>query len=148
MAYKKIIVTGGSGRLGRFVVERLKGKYEVQVIDVKPSDVPGVAHANVDVTDLASLTKAFQGVDAVVHLAAVPNPRTSTPESCFRVNTHGHLGRASGRGGRRSEARHRHLKRRRDRAALQSEELEARSISPSTRSIRSGRARSTRCPRK
>ncbi len=89
MAYRKIVVTGGSGRLGRFVVERLKDKYEVTVIDVRPSDVPGVRHANVDITDLEGLKKAFAGIDAVIHLAAVPNPRTSTPEICFRVNTQG-----------------------------------------------------------
>lgn len=89
MGYKKVVVTGGSGRLGRFVVDRLKDKYEITVIDVKPSDVPGVAYQNVDITDLAGLTKAFQGVDAVIHLAAVPNPRTSSPEICFRVNTQG-----------------------------------------------------------
>jgi UDP-glucose 4-epimerase len=89
MAYRKIVVTGGSGRLGRFVVERLKDKYEVTVIDVKPSDVPGVRHADVDITDLEGLKKAFAGIDAVIHLAAVPNPRTSTPEACFRVNTQG-----------------------------------------------------------
>ena len=75
----KVVVTGGSGRLGRFVVKLLKSKYDVTVFDVKPSDVEGVGYRNVDVTDLASLTQAFQGVDAVIHLAAVPNPRTSTP---------------------------------------------------------------------
>jgi len=31
----------------------------------------------------------FAGIDAVVHLAAVPNPRTLTPEECFRVNRQG-----------------------------------------------------------
>jgi UDP-glucose 4-epimerase len=89
MSYRKVVVTGGSGRLGRFVVERLKNKYEVSVIDTKPSDVAGVDYQNVDITDLAALTKAFEGVDAVIHLAAVPNPRTSSPEACFRVNTQG-----------------------------------------------------------
>ena len=89
MTSRKIVVTGGSGRLGRFVVERLKARYDVQVIDIRPSDVEGVETVNVDVTDLGALTEAFKGVDAVVHLAAVPNPRTSSPEMCFRVNTQG-----------------------------------------------------------
>jgi nucleoside-diphosphate-sugar epimerase len=89
MSYRRVVVTGGSGRLGRFVVERLKDKYDVSVIDMKPSDVAGVGYENVDITDLAGLSKAFEGVDAVIHLAAVPNPRTSSPEACFRVNTQG-----------------------------------------------------------
>lgn len=89
MSSRKVVVTGGSGRLGRFVVERLKDKYAVTVIDMKPSDVKGVGYADVDILDLAGLTRAFGGVDVVIHLAAVPNPRTSSPEACFRVNTQG-----------------------------------------------------------
>lgn len=89
MTYEKIVVTGGAGRLGRFVVERLKARYDVKVIDIKPSDVPGVETVNIDVTDLAALTEAFKGADAVIHLAAVPNPRTSSPQMCFSVNTQG-----------------------------------------------------------
>ena len=89
MAYRKVAVTGGSGRLGRHVVDRLKGTYELLVIDVAPCDVPGVAYSNVSITDLDGLREVLKGVDAVIHLAAVPNPRTSTPEKCFAVNTQG-----------------------------------------------------------
>jgi nucleoside-diphosphate-sugar epimerase len=89
MAYRKVAVTGGSGRLGRHVVDRLKDKYELLVIDVAPCDVPGVAHSSVSITDLDGLREVLKGVDGVIHLAAVPNPRTSTPEKCFAVNTQG-----------------------------------------------------------
>ncbi len=89
MRYRNVLVTGGSGRLGRFVVERLKIKYLVTVMDINPPADPGIAYCDVSVTDLESLRGAFKGIDAVVHLAAVPNPRTSTPQECFRVNTLG-----------------------------------------------------------
>jgi nucleoside-diphosphate-sugar epimerase len=89
MAYRKVAVTGGSGRLGRHVVDRLKDKYELLVIDVAPCDVPGVAYSSVSITDLDGLREVLKGVDGVIHLAAVPNPRTSTPEKCFAVNTQG-----------------------------------------------------------
>jgi len=86
---QKGLVTGGSGRLGRYVVEQLKSKHDVTVVDRLPPVSDGVTYANVDVTDLAGLTKAFDGIHAVVHLAAVPNPRASTPQQCFKVNSLG-----------------------------------------------------------
>lgn len=89
MRFKNVVVTGGGGRLGHYVVERLAPHYSVTVFDLKPSAVEGVPSRTVDSTDLAAMTEALQGVDAVIHLAAVPNPRTSTPEMCFRVNTQG-----------------------------------------------------------
>lgn len=89
MRYGTVMVTGGSGRLGRYVVDRLKGKYRLTVLDVRPPADPGVAHVDVSITDLDAVRKALEGIDAVVHLAAVPNPRTSSPAECFRVNTQG-----------------------------------------------------------
>ncbi|WP_108661413.1 NAD-dependent epimerase/dehydratase family protein [Acuticoccus kandeliae] len=88
MKFKKVVVTGGGGRLGRFVVDRLKDKCEVRVIDRQPAG-PDVPYVDVSVTDLAAMTEALRGADAVVHLAAVPNPRTSSPEACFYTNVQG-----------------------------------------------------------
>ena len=86
---RNVVVTGGSGRLGRHVVERLRHGRALTVIDINPSDVAGVVHRDIRVTDLAALREAFKGVDAVVHLAAIPNPRTSSPQLCFSTNTQG-----------------------------------------------------------
>lgn len=89
MRYGTVLVTGGSGRLGRYVVDRLKGKCNVAVLDVKAPVDPDVRHVDVDITDIAAVRPILEGVDAVIHLAAVPNPRTSSPAECFRVNTQG-----------------------------------------------------------
>ena len=89
MRYETVMVTGGSGRLGRYVVERLKSKYGLTVLDVKPPADASAKHINVSITDLDAVRGALAGIDAVVHLAAVPNPRTSSPQECFRVNTQG-----------------------------------------------------------
>ncbi len=89
LRYQNVLVTGGSGRLGRYVVERLRSKYAVTVLDIARPPAADIRHVNLDITDLAGLTEAFKGVDAIVHLAAVPNPRTSTPQKCFAVNTQG-----------------------------------------------------------
>jgi len=91
MRYQNVVVTGGSGRLGRYVVERLRGRCRLTVLDKVPPHAPDVAHADVSITDLAALRSVLRDVraDAVVHLAAVPNPRTSSPELCFQTNTFG-----------------------------------------------------------
>ena len=86
---RKILVTGGSGRLGRYVVDRLKSNNQMTVLDTRDPEVPDVDFLHGDILDLQLLTTAFQGVDAVVHLAAIPNPRTSSPDVCFEVNVQG-----------------------------------------------------------
>lgn len=88
MQFQRIAVTGGAGRLGPWMLDALAGHAEIRVVDVRPParDVPFV---QADITDNAALRRAFAGCDAVIHLAAIPNPRTSTPETTFRVNTHG-----------------------------------------------------------
>ncbi len=72
---KKIVVTGGSGGAGRFVVRDLIDHgYQVRNLDlVAPTseDCPFVA---VDMTDYGAVFAAFHGYDAVVHLAANPQP--------------------------------------------------------------------------
>lgn len=89
MSYERVAVTGGSGRLGRYVVDRLKGKHALTVVDRREPHAADVAFRNVSVTDLADLRATFEGHDAVLHLAAVPNPRTASPAECFHVNTQG-----------------------------------------------------------
>jgi UDP-glucose 4-epimerase len=86
--FERIAVTGGSGRLGAHVLDALAGTAELRVIDTNPP-ARVVRHLPADVTDHAALRGAFAGCDAVVHLAAIPNPRSSTPEQTFRVNTQG-----------------------------------------------------------
>lgn len=90
MGSKKVLVTGGSGRLGKVLARQLRDDgYQVTVLDINNPGIDKVDFINVDITDLPGLTEAFKGFDRVVHLAAVPNPRTSSPKECFRVNTQG-----------------------------------------------------------
>jgi len=89
MPQQRVAVTGGSGRLGPYVVAELAGAYAVTVIDRVPPRDGGVDYIEADVTDYESMRSALDGCDALVHLAAVPNPRTSNPQTCFRVNALG-----------------------------------------------------------
>ncbi|HEX9278132.1 MAG TPA: NAD(P)-dependent oxidoreductase [Casimicrobiaceae bacterium] len=89
MRFEKVLCTGSSGRLGRYVTEDLRGRCALTVLDVKPSQAPGVQYVNASITDFAALKNAFQGQDAVVHLAAIPNPRTAPPDVTFNTNVQG-----------------------------------------------------------
>jgi UDP-glucose 4-epimerase len=85
--FEKLVCTGGSGRLGRHVVSLLRDSCTVTVLDTAPSEADAFVYA--DVTDIAALPRTFAGQDAVVHLAAIPNPRTASPEVTFRTNVEG-----------------------------------------------------------
>lgn len=85
----KILVTGGSGVVGRYVVDELARQHTVEVLDLKPLHRPDIRSYTVDVLDLAALVKTIEGYDAVVHLAGIPHPLNEPAEKVFRVNTLG-----------------------------------------------------------
>ena len=88
MKFDKVICTGGSGRLGRYIVDLLKNDCDLTVVDVKEPEA-SVAFQKVDVVDYERLKQTFAGQEAVVHLAAIPNPRTAPADVTFRINVQG-----------------------------------------------------------
>lgn len=89
MRFEKVVCTGGSGRLGSYVTDELRDHCALTVLDVKPTMSPGVEYVQASITDIAALQRAFEGQDAVVHLAAIPNPRTAPAEVTFSTNVQG-----------------------------------------------------------
>jgi UDP-glucose 4-epimerase len=90
--FEKVVVTGGAGRLGTYVVDRLAGKCELSVVDVKPLPSTGggkTRQINASITDYAAMRAAFAGQEAVIHLAAIPNPRTAPADVTFNTNVQG-----------------------------------------------------------
>jgi len=86
----KILVTGGSGFIGKHLVRRLREKGdEVTVVDLKPfpdNETPCIVG---DLRDRATTIKALsKGFDAVVHLAAITSVLQSVkdPEAVFDTN--------------------------------------------------------------
>ncbi len=69
MARKKVLITGMSGLIGGVVRRKLEARYEL--IALNRSDVPGVVCHRADIGDLEGILPVFEGVDAVVHLAAL-----------------------------------------------------------------------------
>jgi uronate dehydrogenase len=64
----RVLVTGMSGLIGGAVRRRLQPDYELRALNRSP--VQGVPCHRADIADLEAIRPAFEGVDAVVHLAA------------------------------------------------------------------------------
>ncbi|TDC84113.1 NAD-dependent epimerase/dehydratase family protein [Micromonospora sp. KC606] len=72
----KILVTGASGTLGRAALPRLRADgFDVRATSRHPRHDPGTDWAVVDLATGAGLAEAVAGVDAVLHLASLPNSR-------------------------------------------------------------------------
>jgi nucleoside-diphosphate-sugar epimerase len=93
----KIVVTGGSGKVGRAVLaDLLEHGHEVLNVDRNPPDgsLPATAapFLPADLTDYGQTLEALSGaevmsgVEAVVHLAAIPSPTHATPDVVFATN--------------------------------------------------------------
>jgi nucleoside-diphosphate-sugar epimerase len=87
----KIVVTGGSRKLGRWTVRELVARsHQVTVFDRdRASDVDGVRQLTGDVEDLGQVFGAVAGADAVIHLAAIYSHSIMTNEVTFRTNVMG-----------------------------------------------------------
>jgi hypothetical protein len=90
-----VVVTGGSGFLGRRIIELLlqePQQYRIVVLDML---LPVVKHASVtyirgDICDPAHVETAFKGATAVLHVASIiPSLRTQASPIIERVNVGG-----------------------------------------------------------
>jgi nucleoside-diphosphate-sugar epimerase len=99
-----IVVTGGSGKLGRAVVKHLMASgYDLVSIDMVPPPglsnppKPGeVSYSRADITDFGQVMAALSGIDertdtkkvtAVVHLGAIAAPGQAPNHVTFQTNT-------------------------------------------------------------
>ena len=84
----RIVVTGGSGKAGRWVVRDLRERgHDVLNVDLHHDGSPHGQCVLADLTDLGQAMELVAGADAVVHLAAIPAPELRAPGETFRVNT-------------------------------------------------------------
>jgi UDP-glucose 4-epimerase len=90
---RRILVTGGSGFIGRHVVAELAAEgAQVRVIDLQPHPDPAVDVVIGDIADPGALETALEGgFDSIVHLAAVTSVLRSVehPEMTYRTNVAG-----------------------------------------------------------
>jgi len=84
----RVLVTGGSGRVGTWVVaELLEAGHAVAVFDQKPPASPDVEFRNGTILSLDECRLACRGMNAVIHLAAIPSPLHDPPERVLHFNT-------------------------------------------------------------
>jgi nucleoside-diphosphate-sugar epimerase len=83
----RIVVTGGSGKGGRWVVQELREHgHDVRNVDLRHD---GAGHGQTviaDLTDLGQANELIAGADGVVHFAAIPAPDLRAAGETFRIN--------------------------------------------------------------
>lgn len=96
----RVAVTGGSGLVGRAIIRRLTARHDVVNIDLSDHGsarvehaldqrAPSVQYAHTDILDLANLSRAIDGTQAVVHAAAIPGPTFGSENDIREVNVEG-----------------------------------------------------------
>src|SRR5688572_23387903 len=96
MSTKRIIVTGGSGKAGHWIVKHfVEQGYDVTNVDTRRPDVALCRTIVADLTHLGHVVSAFSPhstgnrtpFDGVVHMAAIPRAHENPNEEVFRVNS-------------------------------------------------------------
>lgn len=96
MPTKRIIVTGGSGKAGHWIVKHLLEEgYEVVNVDSRPPRDTLCRTIVADLTQLGQTVAAFSPFgtgnrtpyDGVIHMAAIPRAHEAPNDEVFRVNT-------------------------------------------------------------
>ena len=83
----RIVVTGGSGKAGRWVVRDLRDHgHDVLNVDTRHDGSDFGLCLLADLADYGQAAEALAGADAVVHLAAIPAPGLRPPAETFRIN--------------------------------------------------------------
>jgi nucleoside-diphosphate-sugar epimerase len=83
----RIVVTGGSGKGGAWVVRELRERgHDVLNVDTRHDGSAFGLTLLVDLTDLGQTLEALSGADAVVHFAAIPAPQLRPEGDTFRNN--------------------------------------------------------------
>ncbi|HEY3558497.1 MAG TPA: NAD(P)-dependent oxidoreductase [Kribbella sp.] len=85
---KRVLVTGADGSIGRAAVSGLQqAGYDVTGLSLRYDHTSTADRAVVgDARSAADVSAALDGVDAVLHLAAIPHPSLGTPEEVFENN--------------------------------------------------------------
>lgn len=93
-----ILITGGTGFLGAYIIKELVQQgYQVRALKRSPS-LPSFIPSSIfekvewvdgDILDVISLEDAMQGVDAVIHAAAVVSFDPDKKKTLFKVNIEG-----------------------------------------------------------
>ena len=86
----KVVVTGGAGKLGRWVVRDLTSAGHAVTIFDKVYDAEAADRTQTgDIENLSEVSAAFVGADAIIHLAGIPTHGVVADDVTFRINVMG-----------------------------------------------------------
>ena len=87
----KILVTGSAGGIGQWVVKRLlEAGHSLRAMDVSGQPAsPDYEYVSGDIRDLGQVRRAVHGMEAVVHLAAIPGDWGQNGDVVLDTNIHG-----------------------------------------------------------
>jgi uronate dehydrogenase len=80
---RKILITGGLGKIGKYFVENFKEQYEIRVADISIDNNPFSKNVEVIKADLANYPTCLElceGIDTVIHLAGIVDPVSESNE--------------------------------------------------------------------
>lgn len=85
----KLVITGGSGKLARYLLPELAHEHELLIYDKQPPDQSNFPYMRGEITDRNKLSKAFRGADVVIHLAALRSRFNHLPLKVMETNVLG-----------------------------------------------------------
>lgn len=90
----KVLLIGGSGRVGTFIAPYLQKRHQVRVLDLRPPRHAGVEYVEGSVTDAEAVRRALDGVDTFIWMVmqrgqggSVTNQDVPTILDNYEVNT-------------------------------------------------------------
>ena len=83
-----ILVTGGTGTVGRRCVARLiRSDHTARVIGLNEDlEIGDAQYHRCDITDYEAVREQIRDINGIVHLAAIPNPGGGTAQDIFHIN--------------------------------------------------------------
>jgi nucleoside-diphosphate-sugar epimerase len=88
MSAGRVLITGGAGNLGKYVIEELKKEYEIKILDLKKSRDSQHPFVQVDIANFKEVEEALKDIEAIVHLAAIPYD-TGEAQKIWKTNVTG-----------------------------------------------------------
>jgi len=87
----RVLITGSAGNIGRVQVQRVRAAgHTIRTFDrMAARKGDDWEHLPGDLRDLSAVRRAVQGMDAVLHLGAIPNDRYGAAEDVLNVNVQG-----------------------------------------------------------
>ena len=88
---RNLLITGGAGNVATFLRQHWGQRHTLRLADIRPVEdlSPHEEAVEFDISDLEAFSKACEGIDTVVHLAADPSPRADFYESLLQRNVIG-----------------------------------------------------------